>query len=167
MNNNFSKQLYQFPGIIKLIIFVVIVNITCGVGVGLFYVANTTNLSVIGTTEQFKGSDVNNEFEIPEKYPKPLSELLMTTHNHLISLTFIFLIIGSVFYFSSIFPENVKSILIIEPFVSILTTFAGIWLISFGYPIFVYLVLPSGILMYLCFFLMAVSILYELALKNN
>ena len=167
MNNDFSKKLYQFPGIIKLILFMIIFNITCGVIVGLIYVSNTTHLSIIGTTEHFKGSVINNEFDIPEKYPKSLSDLLMTTHNHLISLTFIFLIIGCIFYFSSIFSENVKNILIIEPFISILTTFAGIWLISFGYPIFVYLVLPSGILMYICFFIMVGSILYELALKNN
>ena len=166
MNNKFSKQLYQLPGKIKLFLFWVVINITCGVGLGLFYISNTTHFSIIGTTEHFIGSDVNKEFEIPEKYPKPLSELLTTTHNHIISLTFIFIIMGYIFYFSSIFSENMKIIIILEPFLSILTTFGGIWLISFGYPLFIYLIMLSGILMYLCFFIMSGFILYELALKK-
>ena len=166
MNNKFSKQLHQFPGKIKLILFWIVVNITCGVSIGLFYVAETTNLSTIGTKEHFAGSEVNNEFDIPDKYPKPISELLTTTHNHILSLTFVFIIMGCIFYFSSIFSETIKSIIILEPFLSILTTFGGIWLVSFGYPFFVYLIMLSGILMYICFFIMAGSILYELALKK-
>ena len=166
MNNIFSTPLYQFPRIIKLILFCVIINITIGVSIGLLYVASTTHLSFMGTKEHFVGSEVNEDFGIPEKYPKPYSELLTTTHNHFISLTFIFIIIGSVFYFSSIVTEKAKSILIIEPFISIFITFGGIWLISFGYPFFVYLIIPSGILMYVCFFIMSGSILYELAIKK-
>ena len=166
MNNIFSKQLYQFPRKIKLILFGIIVNLTCGVSLGLFYVADTTHFSTSGTKEHFAGSEVNNEFDIPDKYPKPISELLTTTHNHILSLTFVFIIMGCIFYFSSIFSETIKSIIILEPFLSILTTFGGIWLVSFGYPLFVYLILLSGILMYICFFIMAGSILYELALKK-
>ena len=67
MNNIFSKQLFQFPRKIKLILFWVVINITFGVSLGLFYVANTTHFSIIGTSEHFIGSDVNNEFEIPDK----------------------------------------------------------------------------------------------------
>ena len=166
MNNKFYKQLYLFPRKIKLILFWIVVNLTCGVSLGLFYVADTTHLSTIGTKEHFAGSEINNEFDIPDKYPKPISELLTTTHNHIISLTFIFIIMGSIFYCSSIFSEIIKTIIIIEPFLSILTTFGGIWLVSFGYPLFVYFVMLSGILMYICFFIMAGSILYELVLKK-
>ena len=92
MNNKLYKQLFRFPGKIKLILFGIVVNLTCGVSLGLFYVADTTHLSTIGTKEHFAGSEVNNEFDIPDKYPKPISELLTTTHNHIISLTFVFII---------------------------------------------------------------------------
>ena len=88
MNNTFYKQLYLFPKKIKLILFWIVVNLTCGVSLGLVYVTDTTHLSTIGTKEHFAGSEVNNEFDIPDKYPKPISELLTTTHNHIISLTF-------------------------------------------------------------------------------
>ncbi|HJM84920.1 MAG TPA: hypothetical protein QGI69_06590, partial [Candidatus Marinimicrobia bacterium] len=104
-----------------------VLNLTVGVGIGLYYVSNTTHLSPEGTAEQFRGSSVDNNFDIPEKFPKPTSELLTTTHNHIISMTFIFFIMGGIFYFNSIITGFWKSFFIAEPFFSILATFGGIW----------------------------------------
>ena len=159
-------RLQQLPIKIKLLLFFTVLNLTFGVSIGLYYVANTTQLSPAGTTEHFSGSEIDAEFDIPEKYPKPVSELLITTHNHIISLTLIFLVIGGIFYFNSSITGGLKTILIAEPFVSILTTFGGIWLIRFVHPAFSYLVIISGILMYGCYFIMAGVLLYELGLKK-
>ena len=82
MENIFSKRLYQFPAKVKYLCFFIILNLTIGVGVGLYYVDYTTNLTTSGTSEHFSGSIVNDEFDIPDKYPKPISELLNTTHSH-------------------------------------------------------------------------------------
>ena len=142
------------------------VNLTVGVGIGLYYVANTTELTPAGTAEHFSGSEIDAEFDIPEKYPKPVLELHTTTHNHNFSLTLIFLVIGGIFYFNSSISGRMKIFLIAEPFISIITTFGGIWLIRFVHPAFVYLVIPSGILMYTCYFIMAGVLLYELGLKK-
>ena len=162
--NNIS--LHQLPAKLKLLLLLTVVNLTVGVGIGLYYVANTTQLSPDGTTEHFSGSEVESDFDIPEKYPKPVSELLTTTHNHILSLTLIFLVIGGIFYFNTSISGRMKTFLIAEPFISIITTFGGIWLMRFVHPAFVYLVIPSGILMYGCYFIMAGVLLYELRLKT-
>lgn len=167
MDQLFSKRLYELPQKIKFLCFVTIFNLTIGVGVGLYYVGYTTQYSSIGTSEHFAGSKVSDDFDIPDKYPKPISELLNTTHTHVISMTFIFLIIGGIFYFNSIITGSMKTILIIEPFISIIVTFGGIWLVRFIHPGFSYLVILSGILMYLSFIIMASTIFYELSIKSS
>ena len=158
--------LHQLPVKLKLLLLLTVVNLTVGVGIGLYYVANTTELTPAGTAEHFSGSEIDAEFAIPEKYPKPVSELLITTHNHILSLTLIFLVIGGIFYFNSSITGGLKTILIAELFISILTTFGGIWIIRFVHPAFSYLVIISGILMYGCYFIMAGVLLYELGLKK-
>ncbi|MDP6134330.1 MAG: hypothetical protein QF856_07015 [Candidatus Marinimicrobia bacterium] len=165
--DNISKiKLYQLPRAIKLLLMLTVLNLTVGVGIGLYYVSNTTHLSPEGTAEQFRGSSVDNNFDIPEKFPKPTSELLTTTHNHIISMTFIFFIMGGIFYFNSIITGFWKSFFIAEPFFSILATFGGIWFIRFIHSSFSYLVMVSGVLMYLSFFIMAGTIIYELSRKK-
>ena len=167
MDQIFSTKLYEFPNKLKLLCFLTVFNITVGVGVGLYYVGYTTQYSSIGTSEHFAGSKVSDDFDIPDKYPKPISELLNTTHTHVISMTFIFLIIGGIFYFNSIITGSMKIILIVEPFISIMATFGGIWLIRFIHSGFSYLVILSGILMYMSFFIMAITIFYELSFKPS
>jgi len=167
MNNILSKRLYQFPFKAKLLCFITILNLTIGVSIGLYYVYYTTQISIDGTTEHYRGSTIDDNFSIPEKYPKPLSELLNTTHTHILSMTFIFVILGSIFYFNSILTGFVKTFLIIEPFISILTTFGGIWLVRYLHPGFSYLIIVSGLLMYVSFFIMVAVILYELAIKRS
>jgi len=166
MDNISNIKLHQLPRAIKLLLMLTVLNLTVGVGIGLYYVSNTTHLSPEGTAEQFRGSSVDNNFDIPEKFPKPISELLTTTHNHIISMTFIFFIMGGIFYFNSIITGCWKSFFIAEPFFSILATFGGIWLIRFIHSSFSYLVMVSGILMYLSFFIMAGTIVYELSSKK-
>jgi len=167
MDQIFLKRLYEFPGKLKVLCFLTVLNLSIGVGIGLYYVGYTTQYSSIGTAEHFAGSKVSDDFDIPAKYPKPFSELLNTTHTHVISMTFIFFIIGGIFYFNSIITGAMKTILIVEPFISIIMTFGGIWLVRFIHPGFSYFVILSGILMYLSFFIMASIIFYELSIKSS
>ena len=127
----------------------------------------TTQYSPSGTSEHFAGSMISDDFDIPDKYPKPFSELLNTTHTHVLSMTFIFIITGGIFFFNSIITGSIKTFLIVEPFISIIVTFGGIWLVRFIHPGFSYLVILSGILMYLSFIIMASTIFYELSIKSS
>ena len=167
MDQIFSTRLYELPRKLKLLCFLTVFNITVGLGVGLYYVGYTTQYSPSGTSEHFAGSKVSDDFDIPDKYPKPFSELLNTTHTHVISMTFIFLITGGIFFFNSLITGSIKTFLIVEPFISIIVTFGGIWLVRFIHPGFAYLVILSGILMYLSFFIMASTIFYELSIKPS
>ena len=167
MDQIFSTRLFELPRKLKLLCFLTVFNITVGVGVGLYYVGYTTQYSPSGTSEHFAGSQVSDDFDIPDKYPKPFSELLNTTHTHVLSMTFIFIITGGIFYFNSIITGSIKTFLIVEPFISIIVTFGGIWLVRFIHPGFSYLVILSGILMYLSFFIMASTIFYELSIKPS
>ena len=165
MDQLFSKRLYELPRKLKFLCFLTIFNLTIGVGVGLYYVGYTTQYSSTGISEHFSGSEVSDDFDIPDKYPKPFSELLNTTHTHVISMTFIFIITGGIFFFNSLITGSIKTFLIVEPFISIIVTFGGIWFVRFIHPGFSYLVILSGILMYLSFFIMASTIFYELSIK--
>ena len=97
-----------------------------------------------------------------EKYPKLVNNLLLTTHNHLLSLSMIFLCIGLIFSMSTLINGKLKWFLIYEPYFSILLTFGGIWGIRFINSYFLWIVAISGTLMYICYFVMAIICLWEL-----
>jgi hypothetical protein len=121
-----------------------------------------------GTVERYNGSKVNpDDFEIAEKYPKPISEMLLTTHNHVITFSLIFTAIGLIFYFNSIIGGFWKDFLILEPLISTIITFSSIWGIRYIHESFVYITIVSAVLMYISFYLMSVVLLYELGFKRN
>jgi hypothetical protein len=160
-------KLYRLDKPIKRILTIFLFTLTCGVIVGLFYLNQTTNLSSEGTINRISGSYEETDFEIPDYYPKPLSELLITTHNHIIGFALIFFAVGIIFYFNSIITGFWKNFLIIEPLFSVLITFGSIWGMRFISTDFVYLAIISSSLIYLSYFLMASVILYELNFKKS
>ncbi len=139
-----------------------LIMITIGVSIGLGLVLQSTHLTPTGTIEQYVGSLTNDEFEIPEHFPKPIQEMLMTTHSHVLSFSIIFLIIGFIFSQNTIISGKLKTFLIIEPYIAILTTFGGIWLMRYIHNYFVYLIIPSGVLMYTSFYIMVTISLVDL-----
>ncbi|MBU2492868.1 MAG: hypothetical protein KJ571_09615 [Bacteroidetes bacterium] len=160
--NKLDKSLKNF-----LASFLIVLSI--GVGVGLIFVNQTTNFSAEGAVERFNGSGEyeDDNFEIKENYAKSVSEMLMTTHNHIIGFSFIFFMNGLIFYFNSIIKGFWKNFLLIEPFLSILLSFGSIWGMRFIHSGFVYVTVISAILMYASFFLMAGISLYELKIKRS
>lgn len=131
-----------------------------GVTAGLLLVAQVTGRSMAGMRNYFRGSPVSAD-DIPEYFPKPLMEMLVTTHNHLISLAVLFAFMGFLVYFARIVPVRWKSFLMLEPFVSLATTFGGLWLVRFVHGGFVWLVLCSSAIVYATFYLQAVAVLVE------
>jgi len=151
---------------IKRLLTLFLVVLTIGITTGLIYLSLTTGSKISGIEEHYKGSVIKDEFDIPDKYPKTVHNLLLTTHNHLISLSIIFLIMGGIFSFStSIKSEVLKSFLIYEPFFSIILTFGGIWGIRYLHPLFLWVVIVSGIIMYSSFYIMAFISVFELNKK--
>jgi hypothetical protein len=149
-----------------LAVYLIIVAI--GVSIGLIYLSQTTSMTPKGTVERFNGSETEvAELDIPESYPKPIGELLLSTHNHILGLSFIFFSVGLIFYFNSIIKGMLKTVLMVEPLISIAVTFGSIWLIRFADPAFVYLTFLSSILMYTGFYIIVFISLYELIFRKR
>jgi ABC-type polysaccharide/polyol phosphate export permease len=83
-------------------------------------------------------------------------------HNHILSLSVVFCIVGGIFFFSSLVSERTKRFLMIEPLAAIVTTFGGMALVRYVSPDFSWLVIVSGASLFLCYGIMVGLMLYEL-----
>jgi hypothetical protein len=162
-------ELYRLNKTLRIFLTAYLIVLTIGVGVGLIFLMHTTESSTKGAVERWNGSQENSEeeFIIPESYPKPISEMLITTHNHIFGFAFIFVSIGFIFYFNTIMKGFWKTFLMVEPFISTIVTFGSIWLMRFVNESFVYVVVISTVLMYICYFFMLAISLFELNFKKN
>jgi hypothetical protein len=161
-------KLYLIDKQLKILLSVYLIVITIGVSIGLVYLKTTTSMTPKGTVERFNGSNIeSDQLDIPESYPKPVSELLLTTHNHILGLAFIFLSAGFIFYFNSIVNGVFKTVLMVEPLLSVIITFGSIWLIRFVDQAFVYLTFFSSLLMYLGFYTIVLINLFELLFRKG
>ena len=112
--------------------------------------------------ERFKGSEIKensdslDEMELEMNYEKSISEMLMTTHNHILGISFILLSVGIIFYFNSILSGFWKMFLMIEPFVSLIISFTSIWGVRFIDGNFVYITFISALFMYTSLFIMII-----------
>ncbi len=162
-------KLFELDKTLKNFLIAILFVLTTGLGTGLIYLNYTTDYTPKGTIQRYNGTDIEQEmddFDIPEYYPKPISEILITTHNHILGFSFIFFITGLIFYFNSIINGFWKSFLLIEPPISIVITFGSIWLMRFVHENFVYLTFFSSIILYFSFFFMVSVSVYELKFKK-
>ena len=161
-------KLFTLDKTLKLFLLALVIVLTLGVTLGIVYLNYTTSMTPTGTIERYNGSEKGelDEFEIVESYPKQISEMLLTTHTHIISFALIFGLMGIIFYFNSIVDGFWKNFLLIEPLVSTVITFSSIWGIRYIHEAFVYITIISATLMYLSFYVMSLVIFYELAFKK-
>jgi len=85
------------------------------------------------------------------QYEKSLAEMLNIIHTHILTMTFIFALSGLLTLMTDSLPGKLRKVVVIEPFVGILATFAGLWLMRYVHPAFSWLVSLSGTLMALAF----------------
>ena len=165
-----NYKLFEMDKTLKNFLIAILFVLTTGMGTGLIYLNYTTKYTPKGAAERFNGSNIEqgiDDFDIPDHYPKPISEMLITTHNHILGFSFIFFITGLIFYFNSIINGFWKSFLLIEPTISIVITFGSIWLMRFVHEYFVYLTILSSAILYLSFFIIAGVSAYELKFKKT
>jgi len=127
--------------------FVLLLDI--GVSVGLALVALTTGAKIQGVATRFRGSspeDINSG--VAEEFGKPFFDMLLTTHNHVIPFSLIFLALGVLVGCTSLPKGRWKTFLMVDPFVSTFTTFGGLWLMRYLHEGFVWLVVLSSALLY-------------------
>ena len=162
-----NSSIRDWPERLKYLISTFLIVLTIGVTIGLVYVQRTASSKPSTITEHYRGSEIVDELEIPEKFPKTINDLLLTTHSHVISFAIIFIILGGLTYFSSIFKGRVKTFLMIEPMISSCVTFGSIWGIRFISPIFGIIAMVSGILIYVSFYVIVIALLAESISKKS
>ena len=160
-----SLKLKYLDSTAKTFLAFFLITIQIGILIGIGYIYYTTDLNPEGTIEHYNGSEII-ENDIPEEFPKPLEGMILTTHAHVNSFAMISLIIGLIFYFNSIISNKFKLFLMIEPFISTIITFLSIWIMRYLNDSFVYLVMISSMLMYLCWSIMVIVCLNELIFKK-
>jgi len=150
----------------RILLSAFIIVLTIGVTLGLFYVMETTGVTPDGTIEQFNGSE-SSSIDIPDKYAKRYSDMLLTTHNHIISFSIIFILLGFIFIHNSILSKRMTLFLVIEPFLATISTFGSLWLIRYCSPSFVWLTIISSTLLYTSFYIIIVVSIYDLLFNSN
>ncbi|MDO6854361.1 hypothetical protein Q4599_12285 [Cellulophaga lytica] len=160
----YNGLLGTFPSEIKLFIGAFVVILSIGFYTGLMFVNETTGAKPTGITENYLGNEEDEDAEVM-KFKKSKREMLTTVHTHILSMSFIFFLLGGLVWLTKL-PKKLKLFLTIEPFLSVLLTFGGIYLLWSGLLWMKYIIMISGALMTLTFTLSALVILWQLIKKQ-
>lgn len=141
-------KLHSWPQPIKKLILTFVLIAFVGVVFGGIMIEVTTHMTPQGVVQQYKGINQNEMSQAQEmKFPKSLKEMLITTHNHILGLSSLFVLVG--FLYLSAVPEvkGLQLSVALEPLISLVVTFGGLWIVRFLWSPFVYVVIVSGTLM--------------------
>ncbi len=162
---DYNGLLIAFPKEIKLFIGTFVVILSIGFYTGLLFVNETSTTSPGGIEENYLGNEEDEDAEIM-KFHKSEREMLTIVHTHILSMSFIFFLLGILVWLAKL-SKKLKLFLTIEPFLSVLLTFGGIYLLWTGILWMKYVVVVSGILMTLTFTVSSILVLYQLTLKTS
>lgn len=157
--------LYILPKEIKLLIAVFLVLINIGFFSSLVMVDNTTSMSTTGIQENYLGNEAD-EHAVEMKFQKSEQQVIGIIHSHILSMGMLFLLMGILVSLTYL-PQNFKLFLMIEPFVSILLTFGGIYFLWSGITWFKYIIIFSGSLMTLSLLTASLIIYYQLLFPRS
>ena len=157
-------KIHILPTQVKLLLGAFIITLSFGYYTGLKFVGENTGNTTQGIEEHYLGNEAIEETEVM-KFKKSEKEIISIVHNHVISMAIIFLLLGGILSITSIAPW-LKKILIIEPFISIILTFGGIWLMWSGMLWLKYVIIVSGIFLTLSFTITVFLILFQLVKKH-
>ena len=157
--------LQTFPKYVKLFIASFVVVLSIGYSTGLLFVRQTQSVSPDGIEQNYLGNEDIENVKVM-KFEKGAREMLTIIHTHILSMSFIFFFLGGLLAMTSI-PKTWKAFLMIEPFFSILITFGGIYFMWMGVIWLKYIVMLSGVLMTLAYFVSAGVVLYECFKNKN
>jgi hypothetical protein len=157
-------KLKTISGPARWLLSCILLVLTFGYLHGIGFVYLTTGIAPVGVEERYRGSeftgqDLSTAKEI--QYEKSLPEMFNIIHTHILSIGFIFIVISTIFYFSSL-TEKWKQFWSIEPFFAIFISFTAMWLMRYVHPKFSWLLVCSGAMMALAFFVMVFYCLKDL-----
>jgi len=156
--------IHDFPKYVKLFIAVFVIVLSIGYFTGLLFLRETDSISSVGIEENYMGNEEVENVKVM-KFEKSEREMLTILHTHVLSISFIFFLLGVIVAITSL-PKKLKAFLMIEPFFSIVVTFGGIYLMWKGLSWMKYVVMISGILMTTVFITSVGTILFQLSKKK-
>ena len=152
--------IHTFPKELKLLIGVFVIVLSIGFFTGLMFVGKTSSANPNGIEEQYLGNE-SDEDAMVMKFKKSDQEMLILVHNHVLSMSIIFFLVGVILSVTQL-NRKLKLFLMIEPFLSVLLTFGGIYLLWKGILWMKFLVVFSGTLMTLTYTVSILIILVQL-----
>lgn len=153
------------PKEIKLLIGAFIIVLSIGFYTGLLFVGETSSANPKGIEQRYLGNEDDEDAEVM-RFKKSDQEMLTLVHNHILSMAIIFFMVGGIVSITKL-NKKLKLFLIVEPFVSVILTFGGLYLLWKGMFWMTYIVMISGILMTLTFAISTVIILIQLFQKSK
>ena len=159
-----SGLLQRFPKHIKMFISAFVIVLSIGYITGLQFVRQTESIVPNGIEENYLGNEDKKDVKVM-KFKKGKREMLTIIHTHILSMSFIFFLLGGLVSMTTL-SNKWKAFLMIEPFVSIILTFGGIYLLWMGVSWLKYIVMLSGTLMTMAFIGSAGVVLFQLSKKN-
>lgn len=152
--------IYTFPKELKLLITAFVVVLSIGYFTGLLFVNETSSANPKGIEEQYLGNERDEEATVM-RFKKTDQQMLNIVHSHILSMALIFFLLGLVLS-STQLNYKLKIFLMVEPFLSVILTFGGLYLLWKGVTWMKYIVMISGTLMTLSYTLSALIIIKQL-----
>ncbi|MEZ4792496.1 MAG: hypothetical protein R2783_03225 [Gelidibacter sp.] len=152
--------IHSFPKEIKLLIGTFLIVLSVGFFTGLLFVGETSSANPNGIEEHYLGNETNEEADTM-KFKKSEQEMLTLVHNHILSMSIIFFLVGLILSTTQL-QKKLKLFLAIEPFISVILTFGGLYFLWNGHLWMKYIVMVSGILMTMTFSASILIILFQL-----
>lgn len=161
----YNGLLPTLPKELRLFISVFVIVLSVGYFTGLLFIQETESTTPAGIEENYLGNEEDEDAEVM-KFKKGGREMLTVIHTHVLSMSFIFFLLGGLVWLTKA-PKKLKFFLTIEPFLSIILTFGGIYVMWSGVNWFRYVVVFSGILMTITYTGSAILVLCQCALPKK
>ncbi len=156
--------IHTLPKHVKIFVAAFVIVLSIGYFTGLMFVNQTDSSNPSGMEVNYLGNEDNEDAEVMI-FKKGEREMLTMLHTHVLSISFIFFFLGGLVSITSL-SAKWKSFLMVEPFISIILTFGGIYFLWKGFTWMKYIVMISGIVMTIVFVASAVAVLLQLSKKN-
>lgn len=160
----FNGAISTLPKEIRIFVASFVVVLSIGFYTGLLFVNETSSASSKGIEENYLGNEDDEDAEVM-KFKKSDREMLTIVHTHILSMSMIFFLLGILVWMTDI-SKRLKLFLTVEPFLSVILTFGGIYFLWNGVVWMKYVVIFSGMLMTLTFVVSSFVVLYKLTQKS-
>jgi hypothetical protein len=121
----FNGLIQTFPKHIKIFIAAFVIVLSIGYFTGLLFVNQTNSMNPSGMEVSYLGNEEIEDVEVMV-FKKGEREMLTVLHTHILSISFIFFLLGGLVAITSL-PTKLKLFLMVEPFISIILVFGGIY----------------------------------------